>query len=509
MTEKYEILKGLKPEKVFKYFETICSIPHGSRDTKKISDYIVENAKENNLDYIQDDSNNVIVFKGGSAGYEDHPAVILQGHMDMVCEKENSCDIDFTKDGLTLEVNDGIITAKGTTLGGDDGIAVAYMLALLNSDDIPHPPLECVFTVDEEIGMLGAAAIDLSSLKGRTLLNLDSEDEGHLLVGCAGGMTAISVLPLERMSCVDSTTSVENASCVESASSVKNASYTTVCITVTGLKGGHSGVEIDKGRANSNMLLGRVLYSLKKAIPEMLIISVEGGLKDNAIPRESSALLTLPVSSLNLAKEKLSEIEKIFDNEYRTTDPDIKVLVEESVENNCFTPCSDASTKAIIAALVNMPNGIYRYSFDIDGLVQTSLNLGILTTSESETRLTYSVRSSVESEKQELYSRIECLSEALGGHAILESEYPAWEYRQDSPLRDMMQKIFEKQYGHPMIVETIHAGLECGLFAGKINDLDIVSFGPDMKDIHTTSESMDVKSVERTWNYLLEVLKEL
>ena len=506
MTEKYEILKGLKPEKVFKYFETICSIPHGSRDTKKISDYIVENAKENNLDYIQDDSNNVIVFKGGSAGYEDHPAVILQGHMDMVCEKENSCDIDFTKDGLTLEVNDGIITAKGTTLGGDDGIAVAYMLALLNSDDIPHPPLECVFTVDEEIGMLGAAAIDLSSLKGRTLLNLDSEDEGHLLVGCAGGMTAISVLPLERMSCVDSTTSVENAS------------NTTVCITVTGLKGGHSGVEIDKGRANSNMLLGRVLYSLKKAIPEMLIISVDGGLKDNAIPRESSALLTLPVSNLNLAKEKLSEIEKIFDNEYRTTDSDIKVLVEESVENNCFedsadnncfTPCSDTSTKAIIAALVNMPNGIYRYSFDIDGLVQTSLNLGILTTSESETRLTYSVRSSVESEKQELYSRIECLSEALGGHAILESEYPAWEYRPDSPLRDMMQKIFEKQYGHPMIVETIHAGLECGLFAGKINDLDIVSFGPDMKDIHTTSESMDVKSVERTWNYLLEVLKEL
>lgn len=481
------ILSTLEPKAVFHYFEEICGIPHGSTNTKAISDYCVAFAKEHELRYIQDEANNVIIFKDGTKGYENSAPVILQGHLDMVCEKEAGYDIDFTKDGLRLQLNDGILTAEGTTLGGDDGIAIAYTMAILASDDIPHPPLEAVFTVDEEIGMLGAAALDSSPLKSRIMLNIDSEEEGILLTSCAGGVGVTAHLPLIR----------------------EDKSGIHAVLTVTGLLGGHSGVEINKGRANACMLLGRSLYQLKKET-DFCLISVNGGLKDNAIPREASAEILLPdAASVKAVSSLISSLEAVYAKEYHITDPSIKLTLTTAESAETLSVMSDDTAVKTITALVNLPNGIQRMSHDIDGLVQTSLNLGILKTDDSQLTISFALRSSVESEKAELANRISSLMEILGGSITLHGDYPAWEYRKDSPLRDLMKEVYEEQYGKKPVIQAIHAGLECGLFSGMLPGLDCISYGPEMKDIHTPQEAMYTDSVLRTWNFTLEVLKRL
>ena len=485
-----KVLSSLEPHKVFEYFEEICSIPHGSSNTKKISDYLVTFAREHDLRYIKDQSNNVIIFKDGTPGYEAAAPVMLQGHMDMVCEKGKDCNIDFERDGLELVLKDGIISANGTTLGGDDGIAVAYALAILDSSDIPHPPLEAVFTVDEEIGMLGAAAIDCSPLKSKIMLNLDSEDEGYLLVSCAGGVTAASHIPV---------------------SFIPAADKTLMSINISGLLGGHSGVEIDKNRANANILFGRILYTLNRKL-SFNLVSIEGGLKDNAIVKTAVAVIAVNESDIQTVKDCVSHMEDLFKHEYVVSDPDIKVAAEitdSSSEAAANDMMDNISTNRVIAALVNMPYGIQGMSSNIKGLVESSLNLGILKTTDTEVVLSYCVRSSIASRKQEMLDKITSLTELLSGYVALTGDYPAWEYRQDSPLRDLMKDIFTEQYGREPVIQALHAGVECGLFAGKIPDLDCVSFGPDMKDIHTTNESMDVESVKRTWEYTLEILKRL
>lgn len=485
-----KVLSSLEPHKVFEYFEEICSIPHGSSNTKKISDYLVTFAREHDLRYIKDQSNNVIIFKDGTPGYEASAPVMLQGHMDMVCEKDKDCNIDFERDGLELVLKDGIISANGTTLGGDDGIAVAYALAILDSSDIPHPPLEAVFTVDEEIGMLGAAAIDCSPLKSKIMLNLDSEDEGYLLVSCAGGVTAASHIPV---------------------SFIPAADKTLMSINISGLLGGHSGVEIDKNRANANILFGRILYTLNKKL-SFNLVSIEGGLKDNAIVKTAVAVIAVNESDIQTVKDCVSHMEDLFKHEYVVSDPDIKVaseITDSSSEAAANDMMDNISTNRVIAALVNMPYGIQGMSSNIEGLVESSLNLGILKTTDTEVVLSYCVRSSIASRKQEMLDKITSLTELLSGYVTLTGDYPAWEYRQDSPLRDLMKDIFTEQYGREPVIQALHAGVECGLFAGKIPDLDCVSFGPDMKDIHTTNESMDVESVKRTWEYTLEILKRL
>ena len=479
------VLSGIEPTAVFRYFEEICGIPHGSGNTKRISDYCVRFAKEHGLRYIQDNSNNVIIFKDGTPGYEESAPVIIQGHLDMVCEKTPDCPIDFEKDGLALRVDDGIISAEGTTLGGDDGIAVAFGLAILAADNIPHPPLEIVLTVDEEIGMFGAADLDCTPLKARMMLNLDSEEEGTLLVSCAGGTCATCHLPVEY----------EEAGGIEAT------------LKIDGLTGGHSGVEIDKGRANANQLLGRVLNELDKTVPYALV-SVTGGLKDNAIPREAVAKLVFATEDVSAAGTLVESFGKIFAEEYRSADPEISLTVFFGKEGQ-FRVMDSSSKKRTVAALVNLPGGIQRMSMDIPGLVQTSLNMGILKTTEKEVIMSFAVRSSVGTEKEEVVSRLMNLMEMLGGTVECTGDYPAWEYKRDSRLSDLMTQIFEQQYGYKPAVEAIHAGLECGLFAGKLPGLDCVSFGPEMKDIHTTKESMNIASVLRTWNYVLEILRSL
>ena len=494
------VLDGIKPEAVFRYFEAICGIPHGSSNTKGLSDYCAGFAREHKLKYIQDSHNNIIIFKDGTPGYENSCPVILQGHLDMVCEKSQDCEIDFKTEALRLKVENGMISAWGTTLGGDDGIAVAYGLALLESRDIPHPPLEVVFTSDEEIGMLGAAAIDCTELKSKIMLNLDSEEEGYLLVSCAGGVTAACHIPLDYM--VDKSNEI----------SKENAPGILLELRAGGLNGGHSGVEIDKGRANANQVLGRILFAIKEKM-KFGLMEVNGGLKDNAIPREAAAKLMIADRNWDEFQELISEYNKILANEYRNTDKDIHLTVrqascdmEHNMENTRIM--SYECMFRVITALVNLPGGIQKMSHDIDGLVQTSLNMGILATRD-DVVLSFSVRSSLGSEKEELVAKLRCLTESLGGYVSCTGDYPAWEFRQNSELRKLMSEIYEEQTGRKPVIQALHAGVECGLFADKIPDLDCVSFGPDIKDIHTPAECMDIASVERTWNFLLEILKRL
>ena len=474
-------LAGLEPKEVFHYFEEISNIPRPSYKEEKISNYLVNFAKERNLEYYQDEVKNVIIIKEAAPGYEDVAPLMIQGHMDMVCEKEPGCTIDFENDGLTLEVNGDYISAKGTTLGGDDGIAVAYALAILDSDSIAHPRIEFICTVSEEVGMEGAVALDVSRLKAKKLLNLDSENEGIMLVSCAGGCSTVCELPAEW----------------------EKSAGNLVSIHVAGLKGGHSGVEIDKGRANSNILLGRILLELKDEY-HYQIAALSGGNKQNAIPRESAVELMVQEDATQLV-HKIEEIAEKITHEFSTSDPDIQisVTVEENCEKEVLTEA--AARKAVL--LINLlPNGILRMSDDIKGLVETSLNLGVLTLEKDKLTLQYAVRSAVGTAKEYLLKRIAALVEEFGGRVTNTGNYPAWEYRRDSVLRDDMVRIFKEMYGKEPTVEAIHAGLECGILAGKIDGLDAVSIGPDMIAIHTTEEKLSISSTKRVWDYILKVI---
>jgi len=475
-------LAGLEPESVFGYFEKICSIPHGSGNTKAISDYLVSFAREHNIRYIQDELNNVILFGKGTQGYENHPPVILQGHMDMVCEKDADCPIDMETQGLDITHDGACIYANGTTLGGDNGIAVAYALALLEDDTIPHPPLEVIITVDEETGMEGAAGIDLSMLKGKTMINLDSEDEGIFTVSCAGGARATIHIPAERR--------VVYGPCVK--------------LTVEGLQGGHSGVEIHKNRANANKVMGEFLGRVQKLMP-VCITKLEGGAKDNAIPRSCQVTLV----AMGMYLERINDIAQALQEEIRSTYDEPNAIVRgddvDALGGNALT--SECSAK-VIALLNAAPNGVQSWSEDISGLVQTSLNLGVLKF-EEEVTLIFAVRSSVNEEKQQLLAKLKELAEFYDCSYSEMGQYPAWEYRKDSPLREKMMETFRNMFSETPRVVAIHAGLECGLLNEKIPGLDCVSIGPDMEDIHTSREKLDIASTARTWEFLLEVLKAL
>ena len=475
-------LAGLEPSAVFGYFEEICAIPHGSRNTKKISDYLVGFAVAHGLAYIQDEMNNVILFAPGTCGMEDHAPVILQGHIDMVCEKEATCHVDMAIEGLEVTHDNTCVYAKGTTLGGDDGIAAAMALALLADNTIPHPPLEVVMTTEEEIGLLGAVAIDLSALKGRTLINLDSETEGVFTVSCAGGCTACITLPVERRAVY--------GPCIR--------------LTVDGLKGGHSGADIHLKRANADKVMGEFLSRIQKIMP-LCLTSLSGGTKDNAIPRSCQA--TLVAMGINL--ERINDIAATLQEEIRTNydEPDAMVQAFD-VDALGGNSLSTESTAKVISLLCSAPNGVQKWSADIEGLVQTSLNLGIAKLGDRFSA-TFSVRSSVNSEKQEVLSQLKALAEMLEGGYSQDGEYPAWEFRKESNLRDTMVRIYREMFGAEPKVEAIHAGLECGLFSQKLPGLDCVSIGPQMHDIHTTRERLEIASTERVWKFLLEVLKNL
>ena len=479
------ILSGLAPEGVFRFFEELCAIPHGSGNTKAISDYCMNFAHQRGLWALQDAHNNVIIRQAGTAGYEDHPTVILQGHLDMVCAKDPDCPLDMEKDGLRLGVADGYVFAHGTTLGGDDGIAVAYALAILDDSTIPHPPLEAVFTVDEEIGLLGASALDCSPLQGRTLLNIDSESEGILTVGCAGGARCDLVLPFEG----------------------GHGCGILGKLTLSGFTGGHSGTEIHKGRSNAIVLLGQILSRLT-AECAIQLQSLQGGKQDNAIPTSASATFLLTPDVQEKARREIETWWTEVKAACAETDPHAACAYQDGAEVCGFALSSEDSAKAI-QLLCAMPNGVQAMSPHIPGLVETSLNIGILSLQQSTLQVTASVRSSVNGALAALIGRLSDIGAQYGASFSTRGEYPAWEYKENSPLRDTMVRIFRQQYGKDPVVETIHAGLECGLFGNRIPDLDSVSFGPDILEIHTPRERLDIASVERTWQFLLAVLKAL
>ena len=466
------ILENLKPERVFYYFEELCSMPHGSGNTAQISAYCEEFAKKAGLFCRRDELGNVIIKKPATAGKENCPAVILQGHLDMVCEKEEGCPADMEKDGIALDTDGKFVFARGTTLGGDNGIAVAMIMAMLTDDTLVHPEIIALFTVDEETGMFGAEAVDMSDFGSRMLINIDSEEEGVLTVSCAGGARARFCFPVKR----------ENN---------ERAAYK---IKIEGLKGGHSGVEIDKGGLNANVLMGKLL----KELPDCRIAHIAGGMKDNAIPASCEAVVC--------GADPSEKAEAFRVKNTIPTDAGLKITVSPAEADDCFTA---EETKKITEFLTTVKNGIMSMSEDIEGLVQTSLNMGILKTEGERVEASFAVRSSVLSERSELIADLESTAKALGGEFSADSFYPAWEYKKDSHLRDTMCAVWERLYNSPAKVSAIHAGLECGLFCEKIEGLDVVSIGPDMFDVHTPREKLSVASTEKVYNFLREVLASL
>ena len=476
------VLSDLEPKKVFYFFEEITRIPHGSGNVGQISDYLADFAKKRGLFCIQDKLKNIIIVKEATSGYEGEPAVILQGHMDMVAVIKPDCDMDMKTQGLQVAVRGDEVYAEGTSLGGDDGIAVAYALALLDSDSLSHPRLEVVITVDEEVGMDGARGIDLSMLTGNRMINLDSEEEGIFLTSCAGGARVHCRLPLDS----------------------RERQGRAVEVTLGGLLGGHSGGEIHKERGNSNCLFGRVLYRLAQKLPVSLC-QVKGGLADNAIPRETKALLVTEAEAAGELCAVIKELGEEIRAELGSKDPDFYIEAKEGKEGS-FSCVSPELTKAAGAFLCALPGGVQAMSADMPGLVETSLNLGILKYEEGNLLAEFSVRSSVESAKRALIDRVGAVTGLAGGAIEVSGDYPGWKFRKDSPLRDKMVRLYEEMYGAAPKVEAIHAGLECGILGSKIGDLDCVSMGPDMKAIHTTEETLSISSVKRVWEYLVRLL---
>lgn len=479
------VLENLKPKKVFYYFEEICNIPHGSGNLDGISSYLDRFAEDRGLFHIRDASNNVIIVKEASAGYEGVLPIILQGHMDMVAVKKSDCDIDLERDPLRLKVDGDFVYGEGTSLGGDDGIAVAYILALLDSDDIAHPRIEAVITTDEETGMEGATAIDLSMLQAKRMLNIDSEEEGILLTSCAGGMRTDCHIPVKMDHC-------QTGVCLE--------------VTVGGLLGGHSGTEINKEHANAIKLLGLALKQVRKKV-SFLLTEVRGGEKDNAIPREAHATVWLPESGKNSFIKELEQIENEEKNENKSKEKDlfIKVAQTDFTVQRAF---DDDSTERVLSFLTLLPNGVMAMSADIAGLVETSLNVGILKTCDNEVVASTAIRSAIETAKYKVNLQVDTLTKLLGGYTETHGEYPGWQFDPDSRLRADMVRIYREMFGKDAQVEALHAGLECGIMIAKIPGLDCVSYGPNIYDIHTTEERLSISSTSRMWDYLLEILKQ-
>lgn len=453
---------------VFRFFEEFSAIPHGSGNTAGIASYLVKFAGERRLSCVRDEANNVLIRKPATPGKEASPVLILQGHTDMVAEKVPGSTLDMEKEGLKLYRDGDFLRAEGTTLGGDDGIAVAYMLAILDDDALPHPALECLFTSDEEIGLLGAAAFDTSLLTGHTLLNLDSEEEGIFTVGCAGGVRCDTTLPVR-------------------AGKVTGKAVT---ITLSGLCGGHSGTEIIRGGGNAILLMGELLCRL----PGARLVSFRGGNADNAIPRECT-MTVIGGGVAEMAETFFTEIKTRFGEK----EPELAIRVASATVHAAL---SAEDTRLVATLLTSMPNGVQAMNPDIPGLVQTSLNAGIADFDSENFTLSASVRSSVGAEKDALVRRLEDAAHAVGATFGTRGAYPAWEYRKDSALREGLCRTYRKMYGRDAACVVIHAGLECGIFAGKIADFDAVSFGPDNHDIHTTEEHLSLSSSARVYDFL-------
>ena len=503
-----EKLKGLKPEKVFEFFEYISSVPRGSGNTSQVSELCMKFAKERGLTAFKDKVNNVVIYKAATPGYEDAPTVVLQGHLDMVANKTTDCTKDMATEPIDLMHNDKYIYADKTTLGGDDGIAVAYALAILDSNDIEHPAIEAVFTIDEETGMEGAKEINPSLISGRLLLNIDSEEEGVFTCGCAGGCRVNGIIPV--------THAVLGKDDPEKTAPVE--------IGLKGLKGGHSGADIDKQPASANYLLGRVLRELYTK-NEFSMVNIAGGEFDNVICQHAKAVIAVEKDLLGDVSKFISDYDNTLRAEYSCVNPDMvlsstmidvkdidhKKLTswnEHSTEGNLVF-LDKASTLKVLNAITLPSQGVLEMNMELAGMVQTSQNLGIVALKDDAFHFDFLVRSSIESQKESAVARIRALVELLGGKISTFGNYPGFKFEADSKVRDICVEAYRECYGSEPVVNTIHAGIECGIFCDKIPGMDAVSFGPNILSIHTPDEKLDIASVERVWNMILLILKKI
>lgn len=480
------ILENLQPEKVFYYFEEISNIPRGSGNEKAISDYMVAFAKELNLEVKQDEVNNIYIKKPATPGYENAPTVIMQGHLDMVCEKNKATQHDFEKEGIKLVIDGDFIRADGTTLGADNGVAIAYQMAVLADDTLEHPAIEALMTTAEETGMDGVASLHPEYLEGKVLLNLDTDIEGEFLVSCAGGAKAH----------VDLAVNYEEA----------KADEVLYSLTIKGLLGGHSGADIHRERANANILIGRILDGIRTEMP-VYIAGFVGGSKDNVITREAEVSFYVPKADKERAEEIIHNMETAFKAEYEKQDPDLAVILFVSEEAK---PCvSVAQSNQMIDLLMLLPHGIMAYSMQIEGLVESSLNVGVVQLDEKALHIVLAVRSSVPSKKENMIRKIKLVSEAVGAKCTIAGDYPAWVYASHSRIRELATEVFERTYGKKPEIKAIHAGLECGFLLEKMPGVDMIAFGPNAYDIHSPEERASISSMARVYQYLLDLLKEM
>ncbi len=474
------IIHGREPAAVFRYFEEICAIPHPSFHEEKLADYLVAFAISHGLEYYRDELHNVLIKKPATPGMEDRPALLLQGHTDMVCEKNADVEHDFLNDPLKLFLDGKLLGARGTTLGGDDGIAVALMLAILDGAMERHPAIECLFTIAEEVGLNGAQGFDYSRIAARRLINLDSEAIGIVTAGCAGGLRSELTLSYDAVPFAG----------------------TAIRINVKGLRGGHSGVDINAGRANANKLMGRVLAALKKQ-GSMHLVSLTGGSKDNAIPRECEAVVA--VENAESAIQCIDTLAKALAREWQTAEPKL-TLAATAVDPPATMLPADATARAV-AILSNMPNGVREMNADVEGLVEWSRNLGVITCEAGKLQFVFSSRSGHESRLDAVMDELDALAAVMNCTVRHHSRYPGWSYAPVSPLRDAYLKVYREVTGKEARIDVIHAGLECGIIYSNLPDIDIISIGPDMYAIHSPDERLDLDSVEVFWKTLKALIE--
>ena len=479
----------LEPKSVMKFFYEINQIPRGSGNEKAISDYLVGFAKERGLEVIQDEALNVLIRKSATKGYESHKGVIIQGHMDMVCSKNAGVEHDFEKDPIDMMIDGDYITANGTTLGADNGIAVAMGLALIDANDLQHPEIELIITTDEEVGLNGAIAFDASQLNGGYYLNLDSEEEGEFTIGCAGGLKAIVKLPIykEKMD-------TSHLICKE--------------VSITKLNGGHSGVDIDRYRANAIKLTGRILCKLDEEL-EFSLLDIYGGDKDNVIPRET-------FFTLAFAKEEESQFDNLLDaisikiqNEFQATDPNIEIVSKTIDVDSTIEVLAESALETLIFLLMTVPNGIQTMSPELEGFVESSLNIGKVAVEDDHIIFLFAVRSSIASLKEYITNQLKCYADYCNAEFIKTAEYPEWPVKNNTQLLEKAIEVYKTMYKKEPIVKSIHAGLEGGVFMEKLPHLEAISLGPDMDGVHSPDERISISSIQRTYDYLIKLIEAL
>ena len=479
-------INDLKPKLLWKHFDEIRKIPHCSKHEEKIRDYIINFAKNQKLKYKQDKTGNIVIYKTASPGFEKKPTIILQGHMDMVCEKNSDIKHDFLKDPIKLKINNDILTADGTTLGADNGIGVATSLAILEDNNLKLGAIEGLFTVDEETGLTGAFALENNMLTGEKMLNLDSEDFGVITVGCAGGGDSQVELEIKTRNASDD---LEN-----------------LLIKIYGLRGGHSGVDAREQRGNAIKILARLIWNISNKY-KIFLSDIKGGDKHNAIPREAYAKISVPKKDKEEIIKDLRSFEKNTLGEIRPIDPNMKVSIE-SIEKTKII-LDEKSTESIINLLHSLPHGVDKMSYDIDGLVETSTNLATVAIKNNSALISLSSRSSIASALQDLRDRIHAIS-SLAGAKVTEGEsYPGWKPNLNSDLLKLSKKIFKDMYKKEPVVEAIHAGLECGIIGEKFSGMEMISVGPTIKYPHSPEEQVHISTVDKFYQYVLEIIRKI